>query len=96
MDPAQATAAAPSQGRAQNAPERFIVYLFDDLHVSSGDLMALQKAATKMVAGSSLTNTDMAAVVSLSGTSSGLTNDRAKAAGRDYQPEDAEPYAPDR
>lgn len=31
-----------------------------------------------MVAGSSLTNTDMAAVVSLSGTSSGLTNDREK------------------
>jgi VWFA-related protein len=74
--PAQATAVAPV--RVQNAPERFIVYLFDDLHVSSGDLMALQKAATKMVAGSSLTNTDMAAVVSLSGTSSGLTNDRAK------------------
>ncbi|MGB2668775.1 MAG: VWA domain-containing protein [Candidatus Acidiferrum sp.] len=74
--PAQPTAATAL--RAQNAPDRFIVYLFDDLHLSSGDLMALQKAATKMVAGSSLTNTDMAAVVSLSGTSSGLTNDREK------------------
>jgi VWFA-related protein len=86
---ANETEAVPPQGgpgpakagvpvRAENAPERFIVYLFDDLHVSAGDLMALQKAATKMVAGSSLTDTDMAAVVSLSGTSSGLTNDRTK------------------
>jgi VWFA-related protein len=74
--PAQPTAGAPD--RAENAPERFIVYLFDDLHVSSGDLMALQKAAAKMVAGSSLTSADAAAVVSVSGTSSGLTNDRAK------------------
>ena len=74
--PAPPTAAPP--GRAQNAPERFIVYLFDDLHLSSGDLMALQKAATRMVAGSSLSNTDRAAVVSLSGTSSGVSNDRGK------------------
>ena len=73
-----AGAAQPTAVRAQNAPDRFIVYLFDDLHVGSGDLMALQKAATKMVVGSSLANTDMAAVVSLSGTSSGLTNDREK------------------
>jgi VWFA-related protein len=75
--PANRGSAQPAAATALR-PDRFIVYLFDDLHLSSGDLIALQKAATNMVAGSSLTNTDMAAVVSLSGTSSGLTNDREK------------------
>jgi VWFA-related protein len=58
-------------------PERFIVFLFDDMHLTSGDLTQLQKAATKMVAGS-LAESDLAAVVSISGTSSGMTRDRAK------------------
>ena len=93
--PANRGPAQPTAVRAQNAPDRFIVYLFDDLHLSSGDLMALQKAATKMVAGSSLTNTDMAAVVSLSGTSSGLTNDREKLQGAIMKLEGAESYTQD-
>ncbi len=58
-------------------PERFIVFLFDDMHLTAGDLTQLQKAATKMVAGS-LAESDLAAVVSMSGTSSGMTRDRAK------------------
>jgi VWFA-related protein len=57
-------------------PERFIVLLFDDMHLSLGDLAQAQKAGTKILS-ASLTETDMAAVVSLSGkTNSGLTTDR--------------------
>jgi VWFA-related protein len=59
------------------APQRFIVFLFDDLHLNNGDLLRVQKVATKMLS-QSLTNADMAAVVSLSGMNSGLTHDRAK------------------
>lgn len=62
---------------AVTAPERFIVFLFDNMHMSNGDLMQIQKAATKMIAGS-LGDTDSAAVVSMSGVSSGVTRDRAK------------------
>ena len=58
-------------------PERFIVFLFDDMHLRAGDILQVQKAATKMLA-ESLTDSDTAAVVSLSGTNSGLTHDRAK------------------
>jgi VWFA-related protein len=53
------------------------VFVFDDFHLSAGDLAQIQKAATKMVAGS-LADSDVAAVVSISGASSGLTRDRAK------------------
>jgi VWFA-related protein len=49
------------------------------MHLVSGDLMELQKAATKMVNGS-LIPTDVAAVISMSGVSSGLTQDRGKLA----------------
>ena len=52
-------------------------FLFDDMHLTASDLTQLQKAATKMVAGS-LAESDLAAVVSMSGTSSGMTRDRAK------------------
>ena len=59
------------------SPERFIVILFDDLHLSAGDLGQVQLLGLKMLA-SSLTESDRAAVVSLSGANSGLTRDRAK------------------
>jgi VWFA-related protein len=57
--------------------QRFIVFLFDDMHLGASDLLQVQKAATKMLAGS-LADSDMAAVVSMSGMNSGLTRDRAK------------------
>ncbi len=61
-------------------PTRFVVFLFDDLHLSAGDLMLVQRSATKMLAGS-LSENDMAAVLSTSGrTNSGMTRDRAKLA----------------
>jgi len=59
---------------------RFIVFLFDDLHLSTGDLILVQRSATKMLAGS-LAENDMAAVLSTSGqTNSGMTRDQAKLA----------------
>ncbi len=57
-------------------PKRFIVFLFDDLHLSAGELLRAQHVATKML-GESLANSDMAAVVSMSGSNSGLTHDIA-------------------
>ena len=59
-------------------PNRFVVFLFDDMHLSIGDLAQAQKASTKMLA-ASLADTDMAAIVSMSGKiNSGLTTDRAQ------------------
>ena len=58
------------------APDRFVVFLFDDMHLTIGDLAQAQKAGTKILA-ESLTPNDMAAVVSLSGKiNSGLTTER--------------------
>jgi len=58
-------------------PERYVVFLFDDMHLSPGDLMRVQKVATKMLA-TSLADLDMAVVLSISGVNSGMTRDRAK------------------
>ncbi len=68
---------APAPDHPAASPKRFIVFLFDDMHLTPGDLTQLQKAATKMIAGS-LAESDLAAVVSMSGTSSGMTSDRAR------------------
>ena len=58
-------------------PNRFVVFLFDDMHLTIGDLAQAQKAGTKILK-ESLTPTDMAAVVSLSGKiNSGLTTEHA-------------------
>src|ERR1700688_4049978 len=39
-------------------PERFMVFLFDDMHLGAGDLVHVQKAATMMLA-ESLADSDM-------------------------------------
>jgi VWFA-related protein len=59
------------------SPERFVVFLFDDLHLSAGNLSLIQKAGTRITS-ESLGDSDMAAVVATSGISSGLTRDRAE------------------
>jgi VWFA-related protein len=57
---------------------RFVVFLFDDMHLEAGDLPQVQKAGAKAVA-ESLGESDYAAVVSISGkTNTGITRDRAK------------------
>ena len=59
-------------------PQRFIVFLFDDLSLKFEDLGRTQKAGEKEMTEVSA-DSDMAAVVSTSGqTNSGLTRDRAK------------------
>jgi VWFA-related protein len=67
---------APPIGTPSAAAQRFIVFMFDDMHLNVGDLLRAQKVATKMLA-ESLAPTDIAAVVSFSGTNSGLTRDQA-------------------
>jgi VWFA-related protein len=69
--PATATQQAP-------ASHRFIVFLFDDLHISDEDLANIQKAGVKAL-DESLAPSDIAAVLSLSGkTNSGFTRDPAQ------------------
>jgi VWFA-related protein len=81
-DPAPPDRAA-TQSRAAvredstGVPKRFTVIVFDDMHLSTGDLMQLQKIAPEIVAGS-LRDSDLAAVVSISGNTSGLTRDPSK------------------
>jgi VWFA-related protein len=66
----------PLPAPAATVPQRFIVFLFDDMHFDPGELLRIKKVATKML-GESLGETDEAAVVTTSGASSGLTRDRA-------------------
>ena len=59
-----------------NAQNRFIIFLFDDRHIDSSDLARTQQAAVRAL-DNSLAPTDFAAVMSLMGANSGLTQDRA-------------------
>jgi VWFA-related protein len=57
--------------------ERYIAYLFDDIHLNTGDLMQVREAAARHLA--SLASTDRAAVFSTSGqTTLDFTDDHAK------------------
>ena len=47
-------------------PERFVAYLFDDLHLSQGDLMQVRAAAARHL-DESLKTTDRAAIYTMSG-----------------------------
>lgn len=77
-----ATPATPRNAAEPSAPveamgPRFIVLLFDDLHLSAANLKAAKKGAADLLATMPL-KTDYVAVASLSGnTNSGLTHDRA-------------------
>jgi VWFA-related protein len=72
------TPATPSaNGAPQPAGQRFIVFLFDDLHLGAEDLVRVRNAGAKVLDGA-LAPSDIAAVLSLSGnTNSGLTRDHA-------------------
>jgi VWFA-related protein len=76
---AQTNPSSPANTAPQTAPssQRFIIFLFDDLHITNEDLAAVQKAGTKAL-DESLSPSDAAAVLSLSGkTNSGFTRDHA-------------------
>lgn len=77
VDSPHSAAGVLNQSPAKPAPRRFIVFVFDNLHISVDELMRVQKAASKILV-AAITETDMAAVVSLSGMNSGLTRDTAK------------------
>ena len=63
--------------QSATASQRFIVFLFDDLHLGADNLGQVQRLGIKMLA-ASLPGSDMTAVASISGANSGLTRDRAK------------------
>jgi VWFA-related protein len=65
------TAASPTNGQ-----NRFIVFLFDDRHLETSDLARTQQAA-RQVLDKPLAANEYAAVVSLMGVNSGITQDRA-------------------
>jgi VWFA-related protein len=74
----------PTNNPATTAPPppapsgpRFIVFMFDDLNLNSGDLTQAQQAAIKVL-DTSLSPSDTAAVMTTSGTNSGLTRDHNK------------------
>jgi VWFA-related protein len=66
----------PSAPPAAAVPQRFIVFLFDDMHFEPAELLRIKIVATKIL-GDTVGDSDMAAVVTTSGTSSGLTRDHA-------------------
>lgn len=57
---------AASKAAQENVPQRFIAYLFDDLHAGAGDLMQARQAAIKHVT-TELTRTDRAGIFTTSG-----------------------------
>lgn len=68
----------PNEGpKPATPPGRFIVFLFDDMHLSNEDLYQAKKAATRML-DSALSESDVAVVIATSGSESGLTRDRSK------------------
>ncbi len=70
--------APPMRLADTGVPSRFVAYLFDDLHLASGDLVYAQKAATKHIS-TELQTTDRAAVYTTSGRITlEFTDDRAK------------------
>jgi VWFA-related protein len=76
-----AASSLPSSAAGTSAspqPQRFIVFLFDDLHLNAEELGRAKKAAAGVLA-EALTGSGMAAVASISGkTNSGLTRDASK------------------
>ncbi|MGA2103341.1 MAG: VWA domain-containing protein, partial [Candidatus Sulfotelmatobacter sp.] len=64
-------------GNPPVAPERFVAYLFDDVHLQFGDLAHVRESAEHHLA--SLKPTDRAAIFTTSGiTTLGFTDDRTK------------------
>ena len=68
---------ASNPASAPAVPERFVAYLFDDVHLEFGDLARVREAAERHL--SALRPTDRAAIFTTSGlTSLDFTDDRAK------------------
>jgi len=66
---------AATNGKIPEIPERYIAYVFDDVHLKMGDLMQARQAAEKHLA--SLQPTDRAAILTTSGQGNlDFTDDR--------------------
>ncbi len=63
-----------SEQEAVSAPQRYVVYLFDDRHMDPADLALAKRAALKLLAQPMAPN-ETADVLSMMGVSSGLTRD---------------------
>jgi VWFA-related protein len=69
---------APAAVNPADVPKRFVIYLFDDVHISQSDLMQVRAAAERNI-DESLVPTDRAAIFTTSGrTTLDFTDDRAK------------------
>ena len=67
----------PTSSTPPNVPERFIAYLFDDIHLRTEDLMSVRQAAVRQLG--SLRSTDRAAIFTTSGQGDlDFTDDHAK------------------
>jgi VWFA-related protein len=68
---------SPATGTAPAAPERFVAYMFDDVHLEFGDLAHVREAAKRHFA--TLKPTDRAAIFTTSGvTTLDFTDDRTQ------------------
>src|SRR5262249_21375134 len=74
--PAVPSAAFPGVASPPKPVSRFIIFLFDDMHLDAGALIRTKEVATKVFS-PTLADTDAADVVSTSGMESGLTRDPA-------------------
>jgi VWFA-related protein len=73
----QPAPAPPEKGTPVVAPERFVAYLFDDVHLAMGDLVRVRDAADRHMA--TLQPADRAAVYAMSGeVNLDFTDDRTK------------------
>ncbi len=71
------TAEAPKTNAPPEIPERFVAYVFDDVHLETKDLMAVRDAADKYL--NSLRPTDRACIITTSGQGNlDFTDDHAK------------------
>jgi len=78
QDAAISDKTASSEKTASVMPDRFIAYLFDDVHLNASDLAQVRNAASHQMA-ASLQPTDRAAIFSTSGqTTLDYTDDRAQ------------------
>jgi VWFA-related protein len=69
---------SPAAINPADVPKRFVVYFFDDVHISQSDLMQVRAAAERHI-DDSLVPTDRAAIYTSSGrTTLDFTDDRAK------------------
>jgi VWFA-related protein len=67
---------SPAVSQPTSRPQRLVFLLFDDYNLTYTDLANAQQAAIRVL--NSLAPSEIAAVLSISGTSSGLTHDLAK------------------